>query len=331
MPTNLLSPTLARWLADHHGVVTTQELRAAGVGPNGHRSAVRQRRAAPGHPRRLRRDNGRADVRAPLPPAVLPPSRRLRHGTDGRHAGGPAPPTTVGGSALLDPARGAPRRRSSASCFARPRRCELRPNACAPTASSSPRVPASRSTWPPTCASSTIARSSSSCSTGGSSPPTSWRRSVGASAIRPAAAARRSGGHCSASAANRRTRIPRSSSTTRSGRWECPSMRRCPSVRGGWRDDPRRPRRAGGAVGHRAGHPSRAPQRRRPPTGQPPGALAARRGLADRAGLRARHGRRRGGSPPSSPSCTATARSIRVFGGTPRCAVRHSVAFQTLG
>ena len=32
MPNNLLPPTLARWLTDHHGVVTTQELRIAGVG-----------------------------------------------------------------------------------------------------------------------------------------------------------------------------------------------------------------------------------------------------------------------------------------------------------
>jgi hypothetical protein len=32
VPTNLLSPRLARWLSDHHGVVTTQELRAVGVG-----------------------------------------------------------------------------------------------------------------------------------------------------------------------------------------------------------------------------------------------------------------------------------------------------------
>src|SRR3954468_13493817 len=32
VPTNLLPPTLVRWLTDHHGVVTTQELRAVGVG-----------------------------------------------------------------------------------------------------------------------------------------------------------------------------------------------------------------------------------------------------------------------------------------------------------
>ena len=97
------------------------------------------------------------------------------------------------------------------------------------------------------------------------------------------------------------------------------------AVPGGWRDDPPRPGRAGGAVGDRVGHPSRAPQRRRPPTRQPPGARPARRGLADRAGLRTRHGRAAASSPPSSPSCTAAASECSAH---PRCAVRHSDACQ---
>ena len=46
-----------------------------GVGRKAIDRLVRRRRAAPGHPRRLRRWRRHADARAPVPAAVLPPSR----------------------------------------------------------------------------------------------------------------------------------------------------------------------------------------------------------------------------------------------------------------
>ena len=314
MPTNLLPPTLARWLTDHHGVVTTQELRAAGVG----RTAT-DRLCSGGVLRRVTRGVFVATMAAPTlehrcPAAVLPASRRLRHGTDGRHAGGPAPPTTVAGSALLDPSRGAPRRgcrrRVSPDHGARARAT----GRCAPTGSSSPRSRASPSTWPPTCASSTIARWSSSCSTGGcvtADELVAIGRRLCHPARRGSTTFRRTllglGGEAHDSHpevvlhdALRALGVPVDAQVP----VRCPADGvtihvdlAVPAVRWGIELDIHPEHRS--VDGHQRG--------------QPPGARPARRGLADRAGLRTRHGRpaaarrrARRAVPPPHPSVRRT-------------------------
>ena len=200
MPTNLLSPTLARWLGDHHGVVTT---RSCGPPAWAERPPIGCAAAAccagspaASSPRRWPRrrwSTGAACCVACIPTAS---SRDRRPACSRACAANRRRRVCTSRSVTACTSTTMP-----ASCSARPRRCARATERCAPTGSSSRRSRASPSTWPPTCASSTIARWSSSCSTGGSSPSMSWWRSVGASAIRPAAAARPSGRTCSASAA----------------------------------------------------------------------------------------------------------------------------------
>ncbi len=303
-----------------------QELRAVGVGPNGHRTAVStaaclrrvdpRRRSSRRWPRR-RWSTGAACCVASIPPASSrdrPPacSAGLRR------------QPTVGGSALLDPSRGAPRRgcrrRVSPDHGARASATER----CAPTGSSSPSFP--RLAFDLAADLRQLDHRSVVQQLLDRRLVTVDELAGDRSAPLPSRPPRQHDVPPDPARPRRRTvttRIPRSSSTTRSGAGSARDAQ-VPVDAGRWRDDPRRPRRGGGAVGDRARHPSRASERRRPPPGQ-------RR-------VRSMHGTDWQIEPVSELDMTAPTtarrrarralppRGIRGFGGRPGATARASVA-----